>query len=110
MSPEAMKGRYTAAGDIWSLGVTMFFLFTGKYPFNANSFDQLKYEVIKGQFNMPKFLSKECKDLLSKMLNVNPNKRFTAAQVMDHKWIKSQRKIDISKKQNSLGTTLKCLG
>lgn len=29
MSPEAMKGRYTAAGDIWSLGVSMFYLFTG---------------------------------------------------------------------------------
>ena len=79
MSPEAMKGKYTAAGDIWSLGVSMFFLFTAEYPFVANSFDQLKYEVIKGKFKMPKFLSKECQDLLSKMLDVNPKRRLTAA-------------------------------
>ena len=60
MSPEVLDRKYSAPGDIWALGVTMYFLLTAEFPFNAQTMDGLIQQVKSGKFSMPKQLSKEC--------------------------------------------------
>lgn len=45
MSPEAIKKKYVSAGDIWSLGVSLYFILTAKFPFNANNMNDLKKQI-----------------------------------------------------------------
>ena len=45
---------------------------------------------------MPKFLSKNCKDLIRQMLNTDARQRITAKQIMEHDWIKKEREGNIN--------------
>ena len=85
MSPEVFQKKYSPAVDIWALGVSMFYLFTANFPFDADSMEKLSLQIKKGKFNMPKDISEEGKDLLEKMLNLNPNKSKTKSESFEIK-------------------------
>ena len=81
MAPEVLTESYDHKCDIWSLGVVMYVLLSGYLPFQGPN----KYEVFKKilagkfHFNHKEFakVSNEGKDLISKLLRVDPNKRVT---------------------------------
>jgi serine/threonine protein kinase len=53
MAPEIMNKRpYTYKADIWSIGVLIFLLLTGGYPFLASSKPQLTAKIDKGVYTM----------------------------------------------------------
>lgn len=63
--------------DIWSSGVILYTMLCGCLPFCDNSPKKV-YEKIKlGHFKVPKTLTGEAKNLLSKILTINPSKRLT---------------------------------
>ncbi|KAG8590025.1 hypothetical protein GDO81_006598 [Engystomops pustulosus] len=95
VAPEVLKRQgYDAACDIWSLGVLLYTMLTGYTPF-ANGPDDTPEEILarigSGKFTLSggywNSVSDIAKDLVSKMLHVDPHQRLTAAQVLKHPWI-----------------------
>ncbi|XP_055289559.1 ribosomal protein S6 kinase alpha-3-like [Moschus berezovskii] len=95
VAPEVLKRQgYDAACDIWSLGVLLYTMLTGYTPF-ANGPDDTPEEILarigSGKFSLSggywNSVSDTAKDLVSKMLHVDPHQRLTAALVLTHPWI-----------------------
>ncbi|KAG7194161.1 uncharacterized protein KQ657_004869 [Scheffersomyces spartinae] len=85
-SPEIVAGKnyHGAPSDIWSCGIILFALLTGHLPFDDENIRNLLIKVQNGKFLMPPELSWEAKDLISKMLKVNPNDRITIDGILKH--------------------------
>ena len=84
MSPEIVNRREYCgqAADMWALGVLLFVMTTGKYPFKGNSEYELYREISKGEFTFPLCLSRNCKQLIKRLLQVNPYIRPTCDDVL----------------------------
>jgi len=72
--------------DIWSLGVVLYVLVTKELPFDGKNFHELFINITKGEYIIPPYLSDDCKDLISKLLIVNPKERLTLKEISTHKW------------------------
>lgn len=85
-SPEIVAGKnyHGAPSDIWSCGIILFALLTGHLPFDDENIRKLLLKVQSGKFNMPPELSFEAKDLITKMLKVNPRERITIDAILTH--------------------------
>ncbi|EKM57552.1 uncharacterized protein PHACADRAFT_206451 [Phanerochaete carnosa HHB-10118-sp] len=88
-SPEIVNGhRYTGtATDIWSCGVILYALLTGRLPFDDKNVRTLLGKVKLGKYEMPTHIDPLAKDLLSRMLVVDCKKRATMAEVLEHPWL-----------------------
>uniref|UniRef100_A0A8B9QD91 non-specific serine/threonine protein kinase n=1 Tax=Apteryx owenii TaxID=8824 RepID=A0A8B9QD91_APTOW len=95
VAPEVlMRQGYDAACDIWSLGVLLYTMLAGYTPF-ANGPNDTPEEILvrigSGKFSLSggnwDTVSDAAKDLLSRMLHVDPHQRYTAEQVLKHSWI-----------------------
>ena len=78
-SPEIVNGeKYQGnATDIWSCGVILYALLTGRLPFDDKNVRSLLSKVKSGKYEMPSWIDPLAKDLLSRMLIVDVNKRIT---------------------------------
>jgi calcium-dependent protein kinase len=108
MAPEVINGNYDIRCDNWSLGVIMYILLTGEPPFFGQIASETFDLVQKGIYNTSKpnwkNLSENAKDLISKFLIIDQNKRITVQQALKHPWITENKKnvevdiIDIKNK------------
>ena len=74
--------------DIWSLGVCLFFLIFNDYPFSADQ--DFKEKLRDSDLTFPESEASDLvKDLIKKILEKNPKKRISIAQIKQHPWIKS---------------------
>lgn len=89
MAPEiVMKKEYLGnPTDIWATGILVYAMLCGCFPFKGSSDKDLYRKIARGLFNPPDHLSKEVKHFLSKMLVVDPQRRATAAQLLEDLWI-----------------------
>jgi len=87
-APEMIKGeKYSGICiDIWSSGVVLYAMLCGVLPFEDNDNDELYRKISKGKFDIPEFLSDYAKDLIHRILNVDPNKRYNIDQIKSHPW------------------------
>ena len=88
------KGYDGIKNDIFSLGVLLFVITIGAFPFNSANYSDEKYKfIIKGRFK--KFwdyfknvkISDEFKDLINKLISLNPSKRLSTDEILRHPWI-----------------------
>lgn len=99
MAPEILKRMpYGKESDIWSLGVLLFGMLTGEECLYKNV-NRAQYEELVKNFKEVIFpshteLSREARDLISKMLVLDPRKRLTIDQILVHPWIKMYMKED----------------
>lgn len=71
------KNYHGSSSDIWSCGIILFALLTGHLPFDDEDIRALLAKVKVGKFNMPSELPSDAKDLIKRMLEVDPVKRIT---------------------------------
>ena len=90
VSPEVLKGDYDEKCDIWSAGVILYILLSGDPPFNGENDNDIYRAISKKKYSFPdkewKNISDDAKDLIKHML-CEPDVRYTAQQVLNHKWV-----------------------
>lgn len=106
-SPEIIKGiKYDGtAADVWSCGIILYALLTGNLPFDDENIRRLLSKVKTGVYYMPEYLSSDAKNLISRMLVVDPAKRIKMSEIMKHPWFTS-----IPPKVPYLPAALECVG
>jgi serine/threonine protein kinase len=92
-APEIVKDeRYSKSVDMWALGCVLYTLLCGFPPFYDESIDILTEKVAKGQYTFlsPWWdeISKSAQDLISHLLTVDPEKRYTIKEFLAHPWIR----------------------
>ena len=88
IAPEVIQGRYSKECDIWSVGVLMYYLLSGRQPFHAVNVSSVFENILEGLYNFNKnswnSISEEAKDLIRRMLVVEPNRRITVNEALNH--------------------------
>ena len=88
IAPEILenKGYEGPPVDIWSSGVVLYAMLSGTVPFKANNLNDLQTMIMSGSFKEIPDISKESNDLLHRLLQINPKKRITIEEALNHPW------------------------
>lgn len=93
MAPEVVSLRnqgYGRAADIWSLGCTVLEMLTRQFPYSHLECMQALFRIGRGEPpQVPESLSQDARDFILQCLQVNPNSRPSAAQLLNHSFVKS---------------------
>ncbi|GBB87967.1 hypothetical protein RclHR1_14470008 [Rhizophagus clarus] len=95
LPPEMVENQpHDEKIDLWSLGVLCYELLTGNAPFeeSANGRDTTYKRIAKVDFTIPDHVSADARDLISSLLQRDPNKRLPIKDVLNHPWIVKHQK------------------
>ncbi|KAK8858696.1 hypothetical protein IAR55_002925 [Kwoniella newhampshirensis] len=94
LPPEMVEGKpHTAAVDLWALGVLCYEFIVGNAPFEDLSGHAATYRRIRNiDLHIPKSVSPEASDLITRLLRYTPEDRLPLTEVMVHPWIKLYEK------------------
>ena len=87
VSPELLhcSGGYSGKlADIWSLGVMLYTMLVGRYPFQDIEPTVLFSKIRRGHFVIPDSVSSKAKCLIRSMMRQEPSERLTAEEILDH--------------------------
>jgi len=91
VAPEVLRKDYGVEADMWSLGVILYILLSGLPPFWGDSEDQIFRMVLRGEPDLASdpwpAISAEAKDVVRRLLTVDPRKRATAGEILRHPWL-----------------------
>ena len=89
-SPEVLSNNYNEMCDVWSCGVLMYCLLCGYFPFDGEDEEEISNKILSGkyEFDVEHFngISDEAKDLISKCLKYETNKRITIQEALNHRF------------------------
>lgn len=111
MSPEIInnqKHSYFKA-DIWALGVILYALLSGKFPFKAQNDKDLYNKIRKGVFVLPDGITLEAKSVLLNMLQIDPSFRRWTQNLLKDVWLlnaKSKSKMELSPDNRGIAGTI----
>jgi serine/threonine protein kinase len=90
MAPELVRkheydGRQV---DMWALGVLLYALLTGAFPFRGQSEKELYTKIQRGQYKYPELMSRDARFVVTRLLEVDSKRRFRASELIREPWIK----------------------
>ncbi|KAL0107769.1 hypothetical protein PUN28_014801 [Cardiocondyla obscurior] len=95
LPPEMISGKtHNHKVDFWSVGVLCYECLVGKPPFYAATNDETYINIKKLRYTFPSFVSEDARDLISKLIIIDPEKRLDMDSVLSHPWIVKNRKIN----------------
>lgn len=96
IAPEiiADNGYEGFFADIWSLGIVLYAMLQGTVPFKAPNMKELLAVITTKGFSFPVKISPEAKDLVERMLVVNPPDRISLPEILSHAWMKEVESDD----------------
>ena len=108
IAPEVLKNGYNEKCDLWSCGVILYILLCGSPPFYGKNEKEIFKKILDGNFSFRhkiwNKISTEGKNLVLKLLQVNPMKRLSAQEALEDVWFKKNLNINtLEKEKNSHG-------
>jgi len=95
IAPEVLNRNYNEKCDLWSCGVIFYILLSGKLPFNGEEDTEVFENIKKGEYSIdiPPFekVSPEAKDLIKQLLLLDPEKRISVKDALNHKFFLDNR-------------------
>jgi serine/threonine protein kinase len=93
MAPEIVGSEnYDFSVDIWSLGILLYELIFGHSPFKAKNMKSVILNIKSHDLTYEKPISLECRNLIEKLLNINPQKRLKIKDILEHPFVKKYSK------------------
>ena len=91
IAPEIYKkvGYTGFQSDVWSAGVTLYYMLSGNLPFKGNNIHDLENAILLGEYHKIRDISYEANDIIEKMLKLNPSERITIDEILKHPWLKN---------------------
>ncbi|MBZ3874890.1 Sperm motility kinase 2B [Sciurus carolinensis] len=74
--------------DVWSLGVILYFMLTGKRPFRGPTDEEMLRQIVLAMYRIPPHVPIEAGKLIHRILAVYPRKRPTVKQILQHLWLR----------------------
>ena len=105
VSPEQLEAQQLETkieSDMWSVGVMVYQLILGKYPFDsAIGRDDLNKKILCCKYSFPEDhkLDRDCKNFIEDLLDPRPSSRLTPEQALNHPWLKQETPIWTIKKE-----------
>ena len=90
IAPEVLKKNYNYKCDLWSCGVILYILLSGRPPFGGSNDKEIMTNVLRGNLDLKSHpfnsCSSEVLDLLQKLMTMDVIKRIDAEKALNHKW------------------------
>ena len=99
IAPEVLKKHYDEKCDIWSCGVILYILLSGRPPFGGENDKEIMQRVALGKYDLQSDpfnkISGSCIDLIQKLLIMDPKKRISAEEALKHSWFKANKSKEL---------------
>ena len=99
IAPEVLKKHYDEKCDLWSCGVILYILLSGRPPFGGENDKEIMERVALGKYDLQSSpfnkVSKSGIDLIQKLLIMEPKKRISAQDALLHPWFKENKSKEL---------------
>ena len=99
MAPEVINKSYNNKCDLWSCGVVLYILLSGRPPFDGEKEIDVFKRITSGKYDLtsPPFntCSDEVKDLIRHLLVIEPYKRLSTEEALNHPWFKVNKSKEL---------------
>ncbi|KAJ6250022.1 serine/threonine-protein kinase gin4-related [Anaeramoeba flamelloides] len=103
-APEVISGmEYDGKkADVWCCGIILFALISGRLPFDSKNIKRLLLKIKKGEYKMSSKFTKDERDIIKKMLVVDPKKRISIDEIKKHPWFTSNYPTNYTPQDSSI--------